>query len=219
MAVRFDANTDGYVTTNGMPTTALTVSCWVRIAVDRNDYSNIWAYDDLSTTRRLSLATDADGTTLAVFDNNLTGPIGPSLTVGTWYFTAVTFTGTTATLYWSTGGALSTTSGSVLAFAGPQQLWIARQAFGPYYLDGSLAAFKAWDAVLTSTELAAERDQYAPARTAGLLRSHPLLTAPGTADESGAGNHLTAGSTATTTDEDGPTFAGGGFGVGFLAVV
>lgn len=198
MAVRFDADTDVLTTTTGLFTgDVCTVLCWGRIAVDRNDYSNFVSLQT-SLGRKVSLTLDSDGTTLRAFDDELAGPTGISLTVGTWYAIAAVVNGTTCDLYWGTSPySLSTNSdsGFVTSAGATTQMLLGNNLFG-FYLDGDLANVKLYDAALSAAEVSAGLIQYVPLRTANLLHWYPLLNVNLT-DFSGNGNSLTAGGSAT----------------------
>lgn len=157
---------------------------------------------------RTQLSTDADGTTLRLFDNasHGAGLGGFALTVGTWYKVAVVMNGSSATMYHAAdGGTLTSSSAANFTPASPATgLMVGRIQNASSWLNGRMAAFKMWQAALTANEVAAEFTQYAPIRTTNLLRYHSLTTAPGTTNEGGTAGNLTAGSSATTT-ESGPS--------------
>lgn len=206
MAIRLDADTDPLTYSGAVLTgNVLTVLCWGRIAVDRDDYSNfVSLHNATSPSRTVSLTLEGDGTTLRSFDNGLQGPTGSSLTVGVWYAMAAAVNGANCTLYWgTTAGSLSTNT--VGTFAAPGEatdlLYIGRNQ-GGFWLNGSVANVKIYDAELNSSEVAAELGQYAAVRTANLVARYPFTTVDLT-DASGNGHTLTAGATSVTAD-DGP---------------
>lgn len=203
MAARFDAATDAYRATTGLPTGGTyTVTCWANLLVDRDDYSGVWGLDD-GVASGLWLQTDSDGTTLGVFDTPAATHLGATaVTVGTWYRVAVVVNGTSVTTHIGAAGAALTTSTATLApLSSPSRLAIGDEGFSGW-LNGRVAAFKLWGAALSADEAALELEQYTPRRAANLLRWHPFVAAE-TVDYSGNGNALTAGGTGTTT-EDGP---------------
>ena len=207
MSVRFQADTDKYVATTGLPGSTLTFTCWAQISVDRNGYSTIFNCN--STGNEVWLSTQPDGTTLTLFGGTDAGfdlAAPTSLTVGTWYRIGVVLAGTSATLYvGAAGGGLTVTSTT----SWPQLGTIAAFAIGGTYSattetwNGRVANVKMYSAALTEAEVEAELAQFDPVRTADLLRRHPLHI-PETADYSGNGYSLTAGSTSPTIEADPP---------------
>jgi hypothetical protein len=82
----------------------------------------------------------------------------------------------------------------------PTRLEICGSAYGmPFY--SRIAGLKIYDAVLTDTELLAERDSLAPVRTANLNSYYPFnAVADATTDYGGAGRTLTLEGGATVVD-------------------
>jgi hypothetical protein len=76
---------------------------------------------------------------------------------------------------------------------------------------GEYVHWRYWNAVLTTTELNAERLSATPVRTSNLVGSHPLANSTDTSDNSGNGNVLTiTGTTDLTTGSGAPTSIGTG---------
>lgn len=212
MAVRFSAETDGYKAITGLPAgaTPWTIACWVYVSVDRNTVSGPWAVANTTTenaaTASSVLATDATGTDVLTYRDFNVGITGsaPNLPVGAWYKTAVTKNGSAVTYYWGTdSGSLTATPTASAAAITPAALYIGRSVWSGEWWNGRVAAFKMWDAELPAGQVAVELAQYAPARTANLLRYHPFHAAE-TPDYSGNGNNLTAGGTTPTTEAGPP---------------
>lgn len=202
MAVRFAADTHYYHTTVGLPTSAtLTFTCWLRIAVDRNDYSEVISFG----TTYMSLSADLDGTSVGVFDSGTynTTPLGATpFTVGTWYRVAVVINGANVSYYRADAAtALTHTSATNYTSGTPTQLRIGAYYDGGFWWNGRVAAFKLWQAALNAADITNELAQYQPIRTANLLHYHPFIRTE-TADYSGNANTLTGGTGSTT--EDGP---------------
>lgn len=205
MAVRFDAATEEYSATNGLPSSVYTLCCWVRPAVLTGGNKVVYwltASGDVFTgiEFRDNASRDLQGYDSSTYAFNGLGPLAAS--AGTWYRCALVINGATATFYRSAAGsALGSASVSDFTTPASPSTWY----FGddPYdeWLDGSLAAVKVWSAALTQAEVEHELAQYAPKRTANLIRFHPFIKAE-TTDYSGAGNTLSGG-TGTST-EDGP---------------
>jgi hypothetical protein len=146
------------------------------------------------------------GTTLHCFDldSNGGGFGSLSVSVGTWYRTAITVSGTNCSWYHgTTSGALTVASvANISSPTGGSQTWsIGTPSFSSEWWNGRLAALKIFDAQLTQAEVENELARYVPFRTANLVQWHPFVTAE-TVDYSGAGNTLSGG-TGTTT-ESGP---------------
>jgi hypothetical protein len=205
MAVRFDAD-ENYSATYTLGSQAnYSVTCWGRLAVDRNDYTTFWSFDANSDGTAFILQTDIDGTSSFVWDDIVAGMVGagPALTVGTWYFFAVCVAGTSGALHYRT----ATTGFTTVTWTGAART-ITNFLIGDdrytEWLNGNVAALKFWTAGLTLAEVANESMQYAPVRTANLAAFYPLVSAE-TTDYSGNARTLTGGGTATT--EDGPPIA------------
>jgi hypothetical protein len=215
MAVAFDADTDAY-TSSLVPSGSMSMTVWVKITVDRNTYTAIGGWFNGTTVYKY-VATNTDGATIQFFGTTGTA-IGEALTAGTWYKLAAVYDGfDRGTLYWGTeGSALTSAVNDAFSSAAVTQFRVGGSTFTSEFLSGSLAALKVWHTELSLDELTAELTQYQPLRTTNLVRYHSFLTAPGTADESGNGNNLTAGSTGTTTDSAGPNIPMTGGVVGAL---
>ncbi len=204
MAVRFSASGQSYSRTLTLSTqAALTVCGWFKVSVDRNDYSSIFFIDN-GTSDNWGMQTGADGTTMSsVFDASTQQGIG-SMTVGTWYFIALSTSGTTGNIYYRTAAqsALTTVAvTSVTASVNAATLRIGDSPWGAEWFNGVTAALKGWNAALTANETLQESMQYQPGRVSNLLFLHPFVKAE-TADYSGNARTLSGGTGATT--EDGP---------------
>lgn len=203
MAARFDASTDVYSATTGVPGgTAWTATCWAYITTDRNAFSGALSVMNSGNTDGVAIETATDGTTWGAFD--ATTSVGTfAASVGAWSKLAVAVNGTSVTFYAAAAGNALTAASGTLAGGGvtPGRFWVGDDSAGGW-LNGRVAAVKLWGATLTQAEIEHELGQYIPRRIANLVRWHPFVVAE-TTDYSGNGNSLTAGGTATTT-EDGP---------------
>jgi hypothetical protein len=124
-----------------------------------------------------------------------------SLSLSTWYHAAMTCAGTSAgQLLGYLNGALEISNGQ----SGAVQT-SAAVSFGAVPdgdpLDGRLAGFKMWGAVLTASEIQQEMRSLAPVRTANLAMWSPLLASTALQDYTGTGTWTVNGS---PTTEDGP---------------
>lgn len=195
MAVRFDGVGDRLVATSGLPAGDFTYTVWVNQVVSRATYISFVALESLDGAAYTELATGVSGAVLWVYANTGNTADTP-LTTGAWHKVGVTVTGTTARLYVGTeAGAIALIGTATVAATARQRLFLGSNGVDNW-LNGRLAAFKVWTAALSQAEVAAELTQYAPVRTANLLRYHPFIDSP--ADLSGNGHTLTAGSTPVT---------------------
>lgn len=206
MAVRFDAFTDGlFRTVSFAAAGALTISMWIYLVVDTNAIATpAMSGDSGSGNAGPWLQTDADGTTLRARNADGSASLGGlTMSVATWYRVAIAASGTNSSFYTGTfGGTLTVASGTLSRPTTADSLY-----FGSYFnisdlTNCRLANIKVWTAQLAQAEIEADLAQYAPVRTTNLIGWYPEIGAE-TTDRSGAGNNLTAGSTATAT-EDGP---------------
>jgi hypothetical protein len=208
MAVRFDADGEDYLATSSLPSPPYTITGWISLSVDRNTWSTPWCLDNGTTNYWDVLQTDSTGTALRfAWSRNGTynEVVGPNMTVGTWYQISTVQTGITAMLYYAAaGGSITLDQNNTNAGTGfTAANWrLGESVYGAEWFNGRVAALKAWSAVLTQTEIQKEWAQYQPARTANLVRFHPLVNAE-TTDYTGNGNHLTGGS-GTSTDAGPP---------------
>lgn len=210
MSVRFDASTESY--TRAISLSAITqysISCWLKISVDRNALSAVWGLDNTFASFYAILQTNTDGTTLLYSDGSANRTLG-ALTVGTWCHVGISVNGVngTAVLRRATDTAPTVTTwtnGDTSINA--DTLRICASVFSGQFLNGCVAAFKMWTgagATLSQAELEAETWTYMPQRTSGMRAWYPFLTAS-TIDYSGTGTTLSGGT--GTTSEDGPPIA------------
>lgn len=203
MAARFDASTDPYTATTGLPAgTAWSATCWAYITTDQNAFSGALGIANAGVTDGIAIETAVDGTTWGAFDATTSvGTVAAS--VGAWTKLGVAVNGTSVAFYGAAAGSALAAASGTLTGGGvtPGKLFIGEDGFAGW-LNGRVAAVKLWAATLTQAEIEHELGQYVPRRVANLLRWHPFVVAE-TVDYSGAANSLTAGSTGTTT-EDGP---------------
>lgn len=204
MAVRFDADGEDYTRALALGTqTALTVSCWFKVSVDRNTWSTVFSIDN-GTDDNWCLQSGADGTTIAtVFDASTQEGMG-SVTVGTWYYVCLATSGTTGTLYYKAATASTLTAQavtSVTASVNAATLRIGESPWGGEWLNGCVADMKFWTTQLSAAEADLESRQYLPRRLTNLQAFYSLVK-PETTDYSGNARTLSGG-TGTAT-EDGP---------------
>ena len=198
MAIRSDASTDR-LTGGGITGTVGTITCWFRVAVDRNNFSNVWVLWNSGTTGvEAGFGTLSDGVSFTTFDSAFTTQTGPTVQVGAWYCMALVMNGTSWTLYYGTSPSSLTVVGpdTMAAISSPGGLSISDPTD---WLNGDVASFKAWARALSAAEVAAELSTYQVVDATSLVRVHSFFQSPGTTNEAGSGDNLTAGNTTTTT--------------------
>ncbi len=208
MAVRFDAATDrvSYLGATDVPAT-YTATMWVYLSVDQNTFSTFFRIWTTAIATVVTVATDADGTSGPSYFTG-SGSISntTNFVVGEWRKVAITRTGSTGQIMVNTvGGTTEVDSGSVSTNV-PDGLTIGSRAEndGNEWWNGRVAQVRLWDTVLTQGQIETEWASTAPVVTSGLWADWPLAVHTDLNDASGNGRHLTAGSTATTTEADPP---------------
>lgn len=207
MAVRFDNAADRYtVTVSQGAVTDYTFCCWMKLSVATATWWGVMGTDAGSSADSAYFEAPSAGTTVRPNFDNAGGITGAfSVTVGTWYFVAVTVSGTSVSWYYKAFGSPTLTLGSTQTAANAAQvmtnLRLGVWAGNTEPFNGCITGARYWLAALTQAELEAESQQLLHKRTAGILASYPLETAT-TADSSGNGRTLTAAGTPTT--EAGP---------------
>ncbi|MFB4265325.1 LamG-like jellyroll fold domain-containing protein [Nonomuraea sp. GTA35] len=201
MAVRFNASSYSRAFSLGSQT-AFTVTCWAKISVDTNTFATAWVIDN-GISDYLSLKADATGTLMRALTDAGTHA-SRELTVGTWYFAAMSVSSTAGRLVTrsATDSMFTTATWSASHTVNAATLRFGVWPSGGDGLNGCLAAVKVWQATLTQDEIENEAFRYTPSRTANLLAWYPFLE-PSTVDYSGAGATLSGG--VGVTQEDGPS--------------
>ncbi|MFG1977043.1 hypothetical protein ACGFJC_47590 [Nonomuraea fuscirosea] len=207
MAVRFSAAGQFYTTPMVLgEIDRFSITMWVKVVVDRNDYSTLWCLDDgtPNSGSYTLLQAEVDGVSLTMYPS---GDGYGELPVGAWHYVGFSMSpsGTVVKTRTQGAGAFTTTSRSFATTVDAQLLRLGVSSFSnnAEWLNGSLASVKVWTgAALTAAELETEYLYAAPARTAN-LRAFYRFDSPSNADNSGNGHTLSGGSGATT--EAGPT--------------
>lgn len=206
MAARSDAATDR-VSLASAPAVAsgLSVLVWVKIVVDRDDFSTIVRFHQASGgNTALTLGMKANGTQPALFSPGNTGGVtGTDLVVGTWTCVgfAVNASGVGALYRGTTPGTLTKFTGTVPISQTPDGLTF----FGRSPSDAtewgnlSLAYARAWAGQLSDAEMAAESASATAVKTSGLFDHWAFAGAALTGVN---GHTLTAGTTALAADTD-----------------
>lgn len=233
MAVRFDAASDrvSIAATLPDPATAITITGWAYVSVDTGTNATmcrVHAASGASTT--ITFATDGAAPAGAGYFTGGGSIVSSTQSpVGAWRKVAVTCTGTSGNVYVATvGGGTDNDAGTVGGAASPTGLTLGGRSSGDSseWFNGRLAYWRVWSAVLSQAEIEAEWASTTPVRTSNLWADWPLTVHTDLTDHSGNGRNLSAGSTATTT-EDGPPIAsdttgtatGSGGGVGAVTGV
>lgn len=222
MSVRFDAATDQLALASA-PTssTPLTITAWVRNieAVGNGTFLRLRAAGTIASFTASSGGTN--GPQLAT-TGGTAGPIvvtGGSLPTNGWRRVMAVINGVGAnncTVYWGDDNPATDLTAAVgsVATGAPTALSVGGRGGGDTSerWGGDMAYPRMWTAALTPTEGKAELASTVPVRTADLWADWPLLTHTDLTDHSGNGRHLTAGATATTTQDNPPISAGATLG-------
>jgi len=204
MSLRIAQSSD-QVTRASPPSVAagFTLLGWVRVRVDRDDFSTIGRISSGGGTIA-TWATETDGTS---GPNYFTGGGSVSnstgLPVDAWRKVAISCTGTTAKSYvQDPGNATEVDSGTVSSAGTPDLLALGGRGAGDTseWLNGNLAYIRLFATELTQAQIEAEWQS--PTAVLSAWADWPLST--DLLDISGNGRHLTAGSTASGGFEDDP---------------
>lgn len=196
------------------PATAFTATFWARLRVDRDDFSTMMRlHSSAGGATSINIATGSSGTTpVVVSPGNTSGIAGAdALAVDTWRMVAVTVSGTGATdgtIYTrAVGGSTNVVTGQVSGGATPDGITLFGRSAGDAgeWFNGGLAYVRVWSAVLSQAEVEAEWASATIVRTSGVWANWPMLTSID--DVSGNGRHLSAGTTALSTEDDPPLSA------------
>ena len=203
MSARINASGDSYSAVWALGAqSAFSMCCWFKLASDRNAYTGIINTDGNATSGNgVYLQTDADGTTLELWDDQIGHIVfGQNMAVGVWYFIGLAKSGTSAVLYYRalSSPTLTAVAATVSSSSIVNRFWFGNDQFDEW-VDGSVFAGKHWLAQLSFAEMQAESYQIAPARTANLTAFHPVQRAEA-ADYSGNGRTLTVAGSIDTDD-------------------
>lgn len=217
MAIEAAASGDYLIRTTGgfYNPTAMTVAFWLQLITDKDASGAVFGIRNTGAGDGYVYYynANADGTTYGWehFDGGSTIQLDmTSLSLNTWYFAALSRSGTGAnqtTAYRRAAGDSAFTSATGTFGLGQtiNEEVILSNGFGlaAGYFPGRIAAVKQWDAALSADELMSESQQYAPVRFANLHSWRPMI-APTVADAaldfSGNGRNLTANGALTIGD-------------------
>lgn len=205
MAVRFSADGQDFTRTISLGTVSqFSVICWVKISSDRNANSTVWTLDN-GNGDYIAVVTNTDGTSMKFYTESNSSGNAQNFTVGTWYAVACSVNGVNGSMWTraitdSSWTAITWTNGT--ANTTGTTLRIGEHPGTGLWLNGAVAAFKAWNGVtFTQADFDNEVWSYRPKRVTNLTAWYPFLVTE-TADYSGNGNTLSGGS--GTSTEDGP---------------
>lgn len=209
MAVRFDADGEDYSQNITFDNSTVSGCCWVRIDVDRNNFSTFIDFSNAGNDA-FGVQTAADGVLWQIYSSSNGTSNLFTATVGTWYFIAFAKgpnNGDTAG-YWAAANTLALSSSTGLDHnvgASIPTIMVGESGFSGEWLNGSIAAVKVWSGVrLTQAEFERERFQYLPHRTSNLHSFWPFLQGGANTgarqDFSGNANNLGGGTNSATTD-------------------
>ncbi|WP_116206211.1 LamG-like jellyroll fold domain-containing protein [Amycolatopsis circi] len=210
MAARSDAATDRVSLGSAPSPTAWTIGGWARIAVAAassfNPCIRLHSGSGGNTSWIVGFK-GSNGRNVAVYSaSNPSGLVGAEVSLGTWVYVAATLgsAGACSFYYGTTPGSLTKLTGTVASGTTPDGLTFFGRSpsDGSEWLNGSLAYWRIWTAVLTDVEIAAESQSATPVRS-GAWASWDFAAAALT-DGSGNGRTLTAGTTPLAADTDPP---------------
>jgi len=206
MALRFDSATDALESSSPPPTTSsYSWTAWIYLSVDRNAFSNVLTIENAGATEFNEMITDADGTTLAVYDH----AAGRRLTVGslstsTWYYVGLTVTGTTLAVYFAdiSSNTITKTTGTIANITTPLKVIIGSTS-GSEFWNGRISAVKMWDTTLSDAQIESERWFQQAKHVTGLRAEWAIMNdSTKLVDWSGQGRSLTGPFGGGWADED-----------------
>ena len=210
MAVLFNAHADRlYRGSLPVANTAYTVCMWVKPRSGSGQHEFFFESDAAGTTYCLASNNGVLGILNAGggFVYNVT--LGAAMTEDVWYFVAMTINGTTGNLYRGTeSSAVTNASGTVAAQASSYRVYIGSDGSSSAYpCFADIAHVRMWDAILTESELNAERTSATAVRTSNISAEWRMVDAAGKlTDSSGQSRPLTASSTGPWADASDPSF-------------
>lgn len=203
MAVRFDNSGETLSRTTNLPSiTSFSFMAWCRRRVTRNAFAGVLTFGAAASSRYYGVYLERTSNPILVVWDGGALTNGSALTDDVWYHVAMTVAGTGAGqfLVYLNGTLAITASGNALNSAATLQVGAS---LDNEWLNGTVAAIKIYDAVLTAAEIQAEMWSIRPRRTANLYGVWPCWNGSGerTRDYSGNERNWTEGG--TLTDEDG----------------
>lgn len=189
---------------------AKTITYWMKREGNGGTWDCPLSVDDDSTNSYIYVERNGSNTdwNLYVEGGSDASILDQPPTVGEWYFVAITVTADfDVTAYWKQDGDAGLSAAITIndgADKDQDHLMLFDSPWGGEWFNGSLSSVKAWDTVLTLTQIETEMDEQAAQKTTDLIGEwHLTDTATMTTDSSGNGNTLTGG-TGLSTDTDEP---------------
>lgn len=215
MARDFTASSDKIDAGTGTDwTTATTVACWVKADSWLNDARLVHRWNSGSTQRFLLALNGTKKLTFTILNQASTGQTATGATTlsttGRWYHFAGTFNPSTRVACHIDGvedGANTTSIGSGLATGSPPRNFLIGRDAGAtaFNHDGQIAEVAAWNAVLSTAELAALAKGASPlAVRPGLLKFYLPLWGAGSPEIDLSGNGNTGTLTGTASADHAP---------------
>jgi len=206
-SIRFDASTDGLERTSSVfdPELNYTWAGWFRLAANNGTayqtiaivYCGGSAWDALYLDASRNLSVDVSGSMAST---------GDVLTIGTWYHLALRRTATNALEVYLDGTLTYTATASAAGRNAPSSMYLGLEEFGTW-VNGNFAFWRLWEASITTTELATEKDATSAQRTTNLYADWPLQSNAN--DATANARHWTVQGSVTYS-EAGPSIGGGG---------
>ena len=204
-AVRFDASGDELLrTTNLPPIGGFTMMGWFKVVGDGHAYSSFLGLGTpTSSNAYVLMMCCGNGWRQFMVWTGASSASGANLALNTWYHMALTVAGPGP-------GQVKAYLNGTLAFTldGNPAVTSSRFSIGndahAEWLDGSAAAVKIYDAVLTPAEIATEMGVATPVRTAGLNAWYPLASAATAMNDAGPNGRTLSVAGALTSDPAGP---------------
>lgn len=170
-AIRVASVSDDMQVSTPSAATNVTMIGWFRMVTDRNTFSDVFSLESAAATEYNEVITDADGTTLAVYDH--TGRLATVgvLTVGVWYKVAFVVTSGAYVVYLGTegtNGVTSAASGAITNVGTNVYTGIAGTQAMEWF-NGRVSNVRVWNAALSETEIEAEFASPSAVRTSNLL--------------------------------------------------
>src|SRR5881396_451153 len=149
MAVRFSATGQSYTGSLSLGSqTQMSLTLWAKISTNRATWSGPLRIGNTGDTDYVAVETQSDGTSLNVWDDAGTAhATNAPLTVGTWYFVAVTVNGTGGTFYTAAANAAAITSSAISTLSSAtvvDNVKIGEGEHNTEWLNGCVTAVKIW---------------------------------------------------------------------------
>lgn len=216
-AIRVASVSDDMQVSTPSAATNVTMIGWFRMVNDRNNFSDIFSLESAAATEFNEVITDADGTTLAVYDH--TGRLATVgvLTVGVWYKVAFVVTSGAYVVYLGTegtNGVTSAASGAITNVGTNVYTGIAGTQAMEWF-NGRVAQVRVWNAALSEAEIETEFSNATPVRASNLLTAslpRNVTSSTVTTLYSGSSGLIDGfgGGAATWAVENGPTLDNNG---------